>query len=72
MSDTLKILCRNTGHYLDIEGGENLLQLADKIGHKNLGLHFPPICAMVNNKNEGLRYKVFGPKIVQYRHRRRP
>ena len=51
MSDTLKILCRNTGHYLDIEGGENLLQLADKIGHKNLGLHFPPICAMVNNKN---------------------
>ena len=66
MSDTLKILCRNTGHYLDIEGGENLLQLADKIGHKNLGLHFPPICAMVNNKNEGLRYKVFGPKIVQY------
>lgn len=66
MSDTLKILCRNTGHYLDIEGGENLLQLADKIGHENLGLHFPPICAMVNNKNEGLRYKVFGPKIVQY------
>lgn len=66
MSDRLKIFCENTGTYIDIDGGETLGQLARKIGHDTLGLKFPEICAMVNNKNEPLQYQVFAPKMVKF------
>lgn len=66
MSDCLKIFCENTGEYVDIRGGETLLELAGKIGREKLGLAFPEICAMVNNKNEPLQYQVFAPKIVRF------
>lgn len=66
MSDSLKIFCENTGEYLDIRGGETLLELAGRIGRERLGLAFPEICALVNNKNEPLQYQVFAPKMVRF------
>lgn len=67
MSDSLKIYCKNTGTYVDITGGETLLEIS-----KRLGLGFSPICALVNNKNEHLGYPVFQPKMVEYLDARTP
>lgn len=61
MSDQLKIYCKNVEQYIDIKGGETLLQLS-----KNIPLGFQPICARVNNKTENLHYPVFSPKQVEY------
>lgn len=66
MSDCLKIFCENTGEYVEIQGGETLRELARKIGRERLGLAFPKICALVNNKNEPLQYQVFAPKMVRF------
>lgn len=66
MSDCLKIFCENTGEYVEIQGGETLRELARKIGRERLGLAFPEICALVNNKNEPLQYQVFAPKMVRF------
>lgn len=66
MSDTLKIYCENTGEYLAIKGGETLGEIAGMIGREKLGLEFPEICALVNNKNEPLQYQVFAPKMVRF------
>lgn len=66
MSDCLKIFCENTGEYVEIQGGEILRELARKIGRERLGLAFPEICALVNNKNEPLQYQVFAPKMVRF------
>ncbi len=66
MSDCLKIFCENTGEYVDIRGGETLLEIAGRIGHDRLGLKYREICALVNNKNEPLRYQVFAPKMVRF------
>jgi uridine kinase len=66
MSDSLKIYCENIREYITIQGGETLQELAQKIGQEPLGLQFPAICALVNNKNEPLQYKVFSPKIVRF------
>lgn len=66
MSDCLKIFCENTGEYVEIQGGETLRDLARKIGRERLGLAFPEICALVNNKNEPLQYQVFAPKMVRF------
>ena len=66
MSDSLKIFCENTGEYVDIRGGETLLDIAARIGRERLGLAFPEICVLVNNKNEPLQYQVFAPKMVRF------
>lgn len=66
MSDCLKIFCENTGEYVEIQGGETLRELARKIGRERLGLAFPEICALVNNKNDPLQYQVFAPKMVRF------
>lgn len=66
MSDCLKIFCENTGEYINLRGGETLLEVASMIGHDRLGLKFTEICALVNNKNEPLSYRVFAPKQVKF------
>lgn len=68
----MKIYCDNTGEYVPVRGGESLLELADAIGVERLNLEFPPICALVNNKNEPLQFQVFAPKKVLYLDRNSP
>ena len=64
MSATLKIYCKNIGEYIPINGGETLLELAERLAPRLNGLK--PICAAVNNKTEPLQYQVFGPKQVEF------
>ena len=59
MKEQLKIYCVNIGRYVDIDGGETLAEIADKIGPE-LGL--TPVCAHVNNCNQLLSFPVFSPK----------
>lgn len=68
MSATLKIYCKNIGEYIPINGGETLLELAERLAPRLNGLK--PICAAVNNKTEPLQYQVFGPKQVEFLDRR--
>lgn len=63
MSEQLKVYCRNTGRYIDIDGGERLVDILDRIRPT---LDFEPLCALVNYKNEDLGYAVYHPKMVEF------
>ncbi|MCM1291820.1 MAG: nucleoside kinase [Prevotella sp.] len=71
MKDRLKVYCVNTGYYVDIKGGETLLEIYNKV-REEIGDGFRPICAHVNNKTEGLDYAVYSPKMVEYLDERSP
>ncbi|MCM1428473.1 MAG: nucleoside kinase [Clostridium sp.] len=63
MSKTIKVFCKNTNSYIDIEGGDTLAQIARRLSAE---LPFSPICARVNNKTEDLSFPVFSPKQVEF------
>ncbi len=63
MDKSLQIFCVNLGEYVEVEGGETLLSVARRLEPQ---LGFAPICAHVNNKNEGLQFRVFMPKLVEF------
>lgn len=64
MGNQLKIYCKNTEEYIDITGGETLMEIFGRIGHTT-GVK-QPVCARVNNKTEGLDYPVYAPKQVEF------
>ncbi len=59
----IQIFCVNTGEYIHVEGGLQLMQLAVRLGD---ALPFTPICAHVNNKAENLSYSLYAPKRVEF------
>ena len=63
MDKNLEIFCANIGEYIKVEGGETLHSVARRLAPQ---LGFEPICAHVNNKNEGLQYRVYMPKMVEF------
>ncbi len=63
MSDKLKIYCKNIEEYVDFNGGENLLDIYNRIADR---IDFTPVCARVNFKTEDLRFPLFSPKHVEY------
>lgn len=63
MVDTIQIFCKNTGNYVDVRGGETLLEIYERLKNE---IPLRPICAHVNNKTEGLTYPVFKPKVVDF------
>lgn len=63
MNDTIQIFCKNIGKYVDVKGGETLLEIYSRLQGQ---IPFMPICAHVNNKTEGLSYPIFMPKMVEY------
>lgn len=62
-SENLQIFCANLGEYVSVGGGEPLADIASRLESR---LGFRPICAHVNNKNEGLHYRVYMPKLVEF------
>lgn len=60
---SLRIYCCNIGEYIDVAGGESLLEVAGRLGSR---LPFIPIAARVNNKNEALCFKLYQPKMVEF------
>ena len=67
MSKQLKIFCKNINEYVDIEGGESLKDIFDRLSNR---IDIDPICARVNNKTEDMHYPVFSPKQVEFLDRR--
>ena len=63
--DELKVFCKNTNEYLNIEGGEALIDLYDTIKER-IGLKGDAVCVLVNNKVEDLYYPVFAPKHIEF------
>lgn len=59
----MKIYCKNTGEYLDMLGGERVIDLIPRLKEE---LPFKPICAYVNNKTEDLCFPIFSPKQVEF------
>jgi uridine kinase len=59
----IKIKCKNNGKSLSFDFGTMLTDVYDAFQ-----LDFPhkPICALVNNRLEGLRFRVFGAKTVEF------
>ncbi|MBQ9576945.1 MAG: nucleoside kinase [Muribaculaceae bacterium] len=64
-NDDLKVFCKNTDEYIDIEGGETLLDLYETIKGR-LGLQGDAACVLVNNKVEDLHYPVYAPKHIEF------
>lgn len=62
-TNELKIFCTNINEYIDINGGDTLLEVCETIEKR---LDFTPICAHVNNKLEDLNFRVFMPKHVRF------
>ncbi|MDE6460738.1 MAG: nucleoside kinase [Paramuribaculum sp.] len=63
MSKQLKVYCKNIEEYVDITGGESLLDIYRRIADR---IPFNPVCAKVNYKAEDLSYAVFHPKMVEF------
>ena len=64
-NDELKVFCKNTNEYIDIDGGDTLLDLYETIKGR-LGLQGDAVCVLVNNKVEDLHYPVYAPKHVEF------
>ena len=64
-NDELKVFCKNTKEYIDVEGGDTLLDLYETIKGR-LCLQGDAVCVLVNNKVEDLHYPVYSPKHVEF------
>lgn len=60
---TVQIRCKNTKKTLKVEIGSTLSDIYKK---ENFSLPYPPVCAKVNNKTEGLHFRVYNAKTVEY------
>ncbi len=63
MERKIKIFCRNTSEYIDVEGGATLAEVASQLADE---LTIVPICARVNNKTEDLGFPIYSPKQVEF------
>ena len=63
MEQQVKIRCLNTGQTLEVPIGTTLEKVYEKSG---LQMDFGPVNARVNNKVEGLHYRVYKQKTVEF------
>ena len=63
MEQTVKIRCRNNGEMYDVPTGSTLEEVYAQIG---LQIEYGPISARVNNKVEGMHYRVYKQKEVEF------
>ncbi len=63
MEHMVKILCRNNGATIEVPAGSTLEDIYAKLG---LEMKFGPISAHVNNKVEGMHYRVYASKDVEF------
>jgi uridine kinase len=64
MQQKVKIHCRNNGQSYDVPVGSKLEEIYQQIG--GLELVHGPISAHVNNKVEGMHYRVYTPKEIEF------
>ena len=63
MKQTVQIRCKNNGSKLTVETGSTLYDIYRTAG---LQMQYGPISCKVNNKVEGLRYRVYNNKDVEF------
>ena len=63
MKQELQIRCKNNKKTVNISIGSSLSEIFDEI---NLKMDFGPVSAKVNNKVEGLNYRVYNNKDVEF------
>ncbi len=64
MSDqTVRVRCQNNGKILEVPMGSNLQKIYQLTG---LQMDFGPISARVNNKVEGMHYRLYKPKDIEF------
>ena len=63
MKQTVQIRCKNNKKIQKVATGSTLSEIFSGL---NLDLPFPPVSAKVNNKAEGLHYRVYNNKDVEY------
>ena len=59
----VEILCKNTGKKLQADYGCTLSEIFEQAG---VEMKFGPMSARVNNKVEGMHYRVYNPKEVEF------
>ncbi len=63
MDKYISIYCCNTGENIDVEGGESLLSIYNRIG---LSMPHGAITARVNNKSESLNFRIYNTCDVEF------
>ncbi|MBR3950755.1 MAG: nucleoside kinase [Bacteroidaceae bacterium] len=63
MDKYISIYCCNTGLNIDVEGGESLLSIYNRIG---LSMPHGAITARVNNKSESLNFRIYNTCDVEF------
>ena len=63
MEKTIKILVRNSGKTVEVSLGANLEEVYQQSG---LNMKYGSICAHVNNKVEGMHFRVYKQKEVEF------
>ena len=63
MPQDLKIRCRNNGQEISVPFGTSLRELYDLCG---LEMKHGPMCALVNNKVQGMNYRFYNAKDVDF------
>ena len=63
MSQTIKIWCKNNKKNLNISTGSTLSEIFSQTG---LEMEYGPINARVNNKVEGMHFRVYKPKEIEF------
>ena len=63
MEHTVEIICRNNGQRLLVEPNSNLASIYQQL---DLDIPYGPISAKVNNKVEGLHYRVYNQKTIEF------
>ena len=60
---TIRIRCRNNGKTIEVEGGSNLEHIYKAAG---LEMKHGPVCGKVNNRVEGLHYRCYNDRDVEF------
>ena len=63
MPQTLRIRCRNNGQMISVPFGTSLKELYGMCG---LEMKHGPMCALVNNKVQGMNYRFYNAKDVDF------
>ena len=63
MSDTITIYCKNNDTRVEVPYGSSLTEIYELAGKP---LKYKPMNALVNNKTEGLSYRCWHPKDVEF------
>ena len=63
MKPTIQIRCKNNGQTLTAPIGSTLSEVFRDAG---IDMKYGPICAKVNNKVEGMHYRLYKPKNVEF------